>query len=51
MNIVFLIVITASGIARGRVRATSKTRGIKNFTLKAAKKFRGCRGLLGRVIC
>ena len=27
-----------------------QTRGIKNVTLKAEKKIRGCRGLLGRVI-
>ena len=27
-----------------------QTRGIKNVALKAAKKNRGCRGLLGRVI-
>ena len=27
-----------------------QTRGIKNVAIKAAKKIRGCRGLLGRVI-
>ena len=27
-----------------------QTRGIKNVTLKAAKKIRECRGLLGRVM-
>ena len=27
-----------------------QTRGVNNVTLKAAKRIRGCRGLLGRVI-
>ena len=32
------------------VTGLKQTRGIKNVTLKVAKKIRGCRGLLGRVI-